>query len=138
VGSIKSIFMSVYFAACMAAVVYVPLFVLHGYRHWWLIALYALMAVTAVAGSISHYRTERRNRKSLRRQQRRSGHEMRRDLLPTMENSRVFQLAGLRPFQASHLRKHCFVWLYNAQHSQPLPPGLAPVRPPDWPRILLA
>jgi hypothetical protein len=48
----------------MAAVVYFPLFVLHGYRHWWLIALYALMAVTAAAGSISHYRTERRNRKS--------------------------------------------------------------------------
>jgi Cu/Ag efflux pump CusA len=64
VGSIKNIFMSAYFAACMAAVVYVPLFVLHGYRHWWLDALYALMAVTAAAGSISHYRTERRNRKS--------------------------------------------------------------------------
>lgn len=63
-GSFKNIFMSVYFAACMAAVVYVPLFVLHGYRHWWLITLYALMAVTAAAGSISHYRTERRNRKS--------------------------------------------------------------------------
>jgi cytochrome b subunit of formate dehydrogenase len=53
VGSIKNIFMSAYFVACMAAVVYVPLFLLH-----------ALMAVTAAAGSISHYRTERRNRKS--------------------------------------------------------------------------
>ena len=64
VGSIKNIFMSAYFAVCMAAVVYLPLFVLHGYRHWWLDALYAIMAVTAAAGSISHYRTERRNRKS--------------------------------------------------------------------------
>jgi hypothetical protein len=64
VDSIKNIFMSAYFAACMAAVVYVPVFVLHGYRYWWLIALYALLAVTAAAGSISHYRAERRNRKS--------------------------------------------------------------------------
>lgn len=63
-GSIKNIFVSVYFTVCMAAVVYVPLFVLRGYRHWWLIAFYALMAVTAAAGSISHYRTERWNRKS--------------------------------------------------------------------------
>ncbi len=63
-GSIKNIFMSAYFVACMAAVVYVPLFLLHGYHHWWLIALYALMAVTAAAGSISCYRTERRNKKS--------------------------------------------------------------------------
>jgi hypothetical protein len=64
VGNIKNIFMSAYFAACMAAVVYVPLFLLHGYRYWWLIALYALLAVTAAIGSISRYRTERRNRKS--------------------------------------------------------------------------
>jgi len=64
VGSFKNIFMGVYFTVCMATVVYFPLFVLHGYRHWWLIALYALMAVTAAAGSISHYRTERRNKQS--------------------------------------------------------------------------
>ena len=63
-GSIKNIFMSAYFAGCMAAVVYFTLFVLHGYRHWWLIALYVLLAVTAAAGSISHYLNERRNRKS--------------------------------------------------------------------------
>lgn len=64
VGNIKNIFISAYFTACMAAVVYFPLFVLHGYRYWWLDALYATMTVTAAAGSISHYRTERRNRKS--------------------------------------------------------------------------
>jgi hypothetical protein len=64
VSSIKNIFMNAYFVACMAAVVYVPLFALHGYRYWWAIAFYALMAVTAAAGSISHYRAERRNRKS--------------------------------------------------------------------------
>jgi len=64
VGSIKNIFMSVYFAAWLAAIIWVPLIVWHGYRQWWLVTLYALMAATAVAGSITHYRTERRNRKS--------------------------------------------------------------------------
>jgi hypothetical protein len=63
-GSIKNVFLSVYFAAWLAAFVWVPLAVMHGYRQWWLVALYALLAVTAAAGSISHYRTERRNRKS--------------------------------------------------------------------------
>jgi type VI protein secretion system component VasK len=61
VDRIKNIFLSAYFFACMVAVVYVPLFLLHGYHHWWLIALYAVMAVTAAAGSINHYRAERRN-----------------------------------------------------------------------------
>jgi hypothetical protein len=64
VGGIKNVFIAAYFAACMAAVIYVPLIVWHGYRQWWLDSFYALMAVTAAAGSISHYRTERRNRKS--------------------------------------------------------------------------
>jgi Cu/Ag efflux pump CusA len=64
VGRIKNILISAYFTVWMALVVYFPLFVLHGYRYWWLIALYALMAATAAAGSISHYLTGRRNRKS--------------------------------------------------------------------------
>ena len=61
---IKNIFISVYFAACLAALVWVPLVIMHGYRQWWLVTLYALMAVTAAAGSINHYRIGRRNRKS--------------------------------------------------------------------------
>lgn len=61
---IKNIFISVYFAACLAAFTWVPLVMMHGYRQWWLVTLYALMAVTAAAGSINHYRIGRRNRKS--------------------------------------------------------------------------
>jgi hypothetical protein len=63
-GSIKNVFISAYFAAWLAAFIVVPLIVMHGYRQWWLVTLYALMAVTAVAGSITHYRTGRRNRRS--------------------------------------------------------------------------
>jgi hypothetical protein len=37
---------------------------MHGYRQWWLVALYALLTVTATAGSINHYRIGRRNTKS--------------------------------------------------------------------------
>lgn len=60
VGRIRTIFMTAYFAAWLAAVIWVPLFVMHGYRQWWLVAFYALMAVTALAGSINHYRIGRR------------------------------------------------------------------------------
>ena len=63
-GRIKTIFMTAYFAASLAAVILYPLIVMHGYRQWWLVTLYALMAVTALAGSINHYRNGRRNRKS--------------------------------------------------------------------------
>jgi hypothetical protein len=64
VGRIKTIFMTAYFAAWLAACILVPLVVMHGYRQWWLVTFYALMAVTALAGSINHYRIGRRNRKS--------------------------------------------------------------------------
>jgi hypothetical protein len=64
VGSIKSIFLSAYFAAWLAAFIVGPLILMHGYRQWWLVTLYAVMAVAATAGSINHYRIGRRNRKS--------------------------------------------------------------------------
>jgi Zn-dependent protease len=64
VDRIKNIFLSAYFAAWLAAFILVPLIGMHGYRQWWLVTLYVLMAVTAVAGSINHYRIGRRNRKS--------------------------------------------------------------------------
>lgn len=63
-GTIKNIFLSAYFAACVAVLIWGPLIVIHGYRQWWLVRLYAVMAVAAIAGSISHYRIRRRNRKS--------------------------------------------------------------------------
>jgi hypothetical protein len=62
-GSIKNTFISAYFAAWLAASVVVPLYVWHGYRQWWLVTFYAILVATAAAGSISHYRTARRNRK---------------------------------------------------------------------------
>jgi len=64
VGRVKNIFLSAYFAAWLAAFIVGPLILMHGYRQWWLVTLYALLAVAAAAGSISHYRAERRNRKS--------------------------------------------------------------------------
>lgn len=63
-GTIKNIFLSAYFAACVAALIWGPLIVMHGYRQWWVVTLYAAVAVAAIAGSISHYRIGRRNRKS--------------------------------------------------------------------------
>ena len=63
-GSVKNIFMSAYFAACLAVLIWGPLIAMHGYRQWWLDALYALIAVVVVAGSINHNRIGRRNRKS--------------------------------------------------------------------------
>jgi hypothetical protein len=64
VGRIKNIVLSAYFATWLAAFIVGPLVLMHGYRQWWLVTLYALLAVAAAAGSISHYRTERRSRKS--------------------------------------------------------------------------
>ena len=62
-GIIRHI-MNIYFAACVAAVYYVPLFLLHGYRYWWPIAMYATLVIITAAGAISHYRNDRRNRES--------------------------------------------------------------------------
>jgi len=59
-----TIILSAYIAVLMAALLLGPLIVLHGYRAWWLVTFYAVLASAAIGGSISRYRMVRRNRKS--------------------------------------------------------------------------
>ena len=53
-----------YILVLLAALALGPLIVLHGYRAWWLVTFYAVIACAYIGGSISRYRTVRQNRKS--------------------------------------------------------------------------
>ena len=50
--------------AIVGATVLYPLVVLHGYRQWWAVTFYGVFVGAVVAGTISHDRLVRRNRKS--------------------------------------------------------------------------
>ena len=62
--TIKTILLDGYITVILAVLVWGPLIALHGYRQWWVVTFYAAFASVAIAGSISHYRIVRRNRKS--------------------------------------------------------------------------
>ncbi len=64
VSTIKTKILGAYITAILAVFVWGPLIALHGYRQWWVVMFYASFASSAIAGSISHYRILRRNRKS--------------------------------------------------------------------------
>jgi hypothetical protein len=64
VSTINTIIASAYIAVILAALVLGPLILLHGYRQWWLVTVYAGAAIAITGGSISRYRIGRRNRKS--------------------------------------------------------------------------
>jgi hypothetical protein len=53
-----------YIAAFLAVLVWGPLIALHGYRQWWVVLFYAIIAVATIGGLISHHRIVRRNRTS--------------------------------------------------------------------------
>ncbi|WP_300606765.1 hypothetical protein [Trebonia sp.] len=59
-----TIILNAYIAVILAALVWGPLIVLHGYREWWLVTFYAVVAVGTIAGIISHYRVALRSSKS--------------------------------------------------------------------------
>ena len=59
-----TIILGAYMLVLLAALVFGPLIILHGYRAWWLVTFYAVAASAAIGGSISRYRIVRRSRKS--------------------------------------------------------------------------
>ena len=63
-STIKTKILGAYITAILAVFVWGPLIALHGYRQWWVVMLYAVLASAIIAGSISRYRIVRRNRKS--------------------------------------------------------------------------
>jgi hypothetical protein len=56
-----SIILSAYITILMAALILGPLVILKGYRAWWLVAFYAVLAVATIGGTIGHYGNGRRN-----------------------------------------------------------------------------
>jgi predicted MFS family arabinose efflux permease len=48
-----------YTLAIVAALIWVPLVTLHGYRQWWAVIFYAVAACAAIAGAIVHYMQHR-------------------------------------------------------------------------------
>jgi H+/gluconate symporter-like permease len=61
---INTILGSAYIAAILAALIVGPLILLHGYRQWWLVIVYAVVACAVIGGLISHHRIAGRNGKS--------------------------------------------------------------------------
>ncbi len=59
--SAKTIFTDAYMAILLAVLVWGPLFALHGYRQWWCLMFYAIVAAGTIGGIISHYRMPRGN-----------------------------------------------------------------------------
>jgi len=59
-----TIITSAYMAAFLAVLVWGPLIALHGYRVWWVVTFYAVIAIGSIGGIISHNRTAGRNRKN--------------------------------------------------------------------------
>ena len=60
----KTVILRAYIVAIVAAAVLGPLVLLHAYRQWWADLFYAVFASAIVAGSISHCRIVRRDRKN--------------------------------------------------------------------------
>jgi hypothetical protein len=58
---IRAFIFAAYITVCTAALVLGPLILLHGYRAWWLDTGYGALAIGAIGGNISHFRTARRN-----------------------------------------------------------------------------
>lgn len=58
-----TVILGAYILACLAAMVFGPLIILHGYRAWWLDLFYATAVCAFIGGSIGHYRAARRNKK---------------------------------------------------------------------------
>lgn len=58
-----SIISGAYMAVWLAALVFGPLIFLHGYRAWWVVTYYAVLAGAVIGGTISSYRTVRPNSK---------------------------------------------------------------------------
>ncbi len=63
-GTTKAIISSAYITVILVAIVWAPLIALHGYRSWFVVTVYAGVAIATVGGLISHSRIARRNRKS--------------------------------------------------------------------------
>ena len=55
-------FIKAYTLAILAVLVWGPLIAMHGYRQWWVVLFYAIVAIASIGGIISHYRMVRRNR----------------------------------------------------------------------------
>jgi hypothetical protein len=55
---------SAYIAVFLAVLVWGPLIALHGYRQWWVVLFYAVIACATIGGLISHHRIAGRNGKS--------------------------------------------------------------------------
>lgn len=64
VRKVGTVLLDAYVAVIVVALIWGPLIVLHGYRAWWLVTFYAVIAVATVGGIVSHYRFARRNGKS--------------------------------------------------------------------------
>jgi hypothetical protein len=54
-AAIKTFVLGAYITAIVAAFLWGPLVVLHGYRQWWVLLFYATFASAVIAGTISHY-----------------------------------------------------------------------------------
>ena len=61
---IGTIIASAYIAVILAALVLGPLVILHGYRAWWLVTFYAVVAVAVTGGLVSRYRFSAAQRRS--------------------------------------------------------------------------
>jgi hypothetical protein len=59
----RQYFLNAYITAIVAVFLWGPLIALHGYREWWVVMFYAAFIGAVIAGSISHYRLVRQNRK---------------------------------------------------------------------------
>jgi hypothetical protein len=55
------IFSIAYIAVFLAVLVWGPLIALHGYRQWWVVLFYAVIAVATIGGLIGHHRIAGRN-----------------------------------------------------------------------------
>jgi len=64
VSTTQSVIVSTYIVIILVAIVLGPLIVLRGYRTWWVALFYAIFIGAAIAGSIGHYRTARRDKES--------------------------------------------------------------------------
>ncbi len=53
--AIGTIITGVYVTVILAALILGPLVLLHGYRVWWVVTVYAVLAVGSIGGIISHY-----------------------------------------------------------------------------------
>ncbi len=59
---IKTIIINAYIVVILVALIWGPLIALHGYRQWWLVTVYVVVACAFIGGIISRYSGVRRNR----------------------------------------------------------------------------